>query len=245
LNIFFEIHKDLPREGPGGNEYTRKAFSMVGDLPSEPYILDIGCGPGMQTIELAKISNGHITALDNHKPFLEVLNRNIEQEGLSDKIKTVHGSMFSLDFPESTFDLIWSEGAIYIMGFEKGLKEWRHVLKKGGYIAVTECSWIKKNPPEEIKKFWNENYPGMNNIEENIRIIKNAGYSHINNFTLPEKAWMDNYYNPIKKRISALREIHAGNAEFMKYLDIEEEEIRLYETYSAFYSYVFYIMKSE
>ena len=70
---FWEVHSNLPREGPGDNESTKKAYLMLKDLPENPRILDIGCGPGMQTIELAKLSGGQIVAVDNHQPFLEQL----------------------------------------------------------------------------------------------------------------------------------------------------------------------------
>lgn len=80
MDVFFEIHRDLPREGPGNNESTRKAFHLLNGLPSQPNILDIGCGPGMQTIEIAKMTNGKIIAIDTHEPFLEELNRRAEKQ---------------------------------------------------------------------------------------------------------------------------------------------------------------------
>jgi ubiquinone/menaquinone biosynthesis C-methylase UbiE len=74
-NIFWEIHSGLPREGPGDNASIRRAFLMAAELPAAPRILDVGCGPGMQTLELAKISGGQITAVDIHQPFLDELQR--------------------------------------------------------------------------------------------------------------------------------------------------------------------------
>src|SRR3989344_277794 len=104
----FIVHDELPREGPGDVGSTLKAFSMVeGFLPKEPAILDIGCGPGMQTLELAKISEGKITALDINQKFLDVLNENAKKSGQSPKINTILGSMFEMNFPEKSFDLIW------------------------------------------------------------------------------------------------------------------------------------------
>ena len=123
--FFWKLHNGLPREGPGDNESTKKAYQMLEALPKNPRILDIGCGPGMQTIELAKLSNGRIDALDNHQPFLEQLKRRAEEEGLSEKINAVNGDMFALEYDENSFDLIWCEGAIFVIGFEKGLREWK------------------------------------------------------------------------------------------------------------------------
>lgn len=243
MSIFWEIHQDLPREGPGDNAFTRKAFEMITGLPPQPRILDIGCGPGMQTIELALISNGRITAVDNHRPFLDVLSQRTQAAGLSGRIETLNQSMFSLDFPKNGFDLIWSEGAIYIMGFRKGLCEWREFLKPHGYIAVSECSWLKRNPPEDLKGFWDTAYPGMVSIEENSRIIQDCGYSEMGHFVLPESAWWQDYYDPLIQRVKMLREKYAGDPEAQGELDNELEEIEIYRKYHEYYGYVFYVMQ--
>jgi len=104
--IFWEIHSGLPREGPGDNQSTRRAYLMLKELPKNPRILDIGCGPGMQTIELAKLSKGQIDALDNYQPFLDQLDISVKKEEFTDKIKLVKGDMFNLDYDSNTFDLI-------------------------------------------------------------------------------------------------------------------------------------------
>ena len=134
--IFWEVHSGLPREGPGDNKSTKKAYMMLKDLPKNPCILDVGCGPGMQTIELAKLSSGRIVALDNHQPFLDDLNTSAEKEGVGNRIRTVNGDMFNLDYKNNSFNLLWSEGAIFIIGFEKGLRKWRRLLTANGYLVV-------------------------------------------------------------------------------------------------------------
>lgn len=83
MEFFFEIHQALPRQGPGSSESTRQAFNLLPELSSKPRILDIGCGPGAQTIELAKLSRGLIIALDNHQPYLDQLTTTIQTEALS------------------------------------------------------------------------------------------------------------------------------------------------------------------
>ena len=124
----------MPRQGPGSNECTRKAYKLLSNLPPRPNILDVGCGSGMQTLELARISEGQITALDNYQPYLDDLKRRAEAAGLNNRIKTLNGSMFNLPFTDGSFDLIWSEGAIYIIGFKNGLIEWKPLLNRGGFI---------------------------------------------------------------------------------------------------------------
>ena len=97
-NIFFEIPSGLPREGPGDNESTAKAYLMLRNLPEQSRVLDVGCGPGMQTIALAKLSHGQIIALDTHQPFLDGLKRKADTENVSDRIKTVKGDMRALNY---------------------------------------------------------------------------------------------------------------------------------------------------
>jgi len=245
MDIFFEIHQDLPREGPGCNEATRKAFMMISAMPSQPLILDVGCGPGAQTLELAKLSEGYVIGVDNHLPFLKQLKTKAREARLSDRIKTLNGSMFEMSFKEGSFDLIWAEGSIYIMGFEKGLKNWRHFLKPGGFLSVTEVSWLKENPPQELYDFWMRGYPAIKNIQENQALIQKCGYKEIGYFLLEEKAWWDDYYNPLEKRIQKLRQKYRDDKEALLQLDEESYEISLYRRFSEWYSYVFYIMKKQ
>lgn len=243
IDIFFEIHKDIPREGPGDSKSTQRAFSLLKNLPSKPKILDIGCGPGKQTFDLIKLTDGNMVAIDNHQPYIDSLNEEIVKQGLTDRIQALNKDMFNLDFEEKSFDVIWAEGAIYIIGFENGLKTWPRFLKTKGHIAATEISWLKPNPPDELKTFWDECYPNIQNIESNLEIIKRCGYKAIDYFPLPESAWWDDYYNPIQQRITKLKEKYHDNEDAIKMIELEEKEINIYKKYSAYYGYVFYIMQ--
>jgi SAM-dependent methyltransferase len=238
--IFWAVHRDLPREAPGSDEATRQALAMLPNLPAAPRILDVGCGPGAQTVVLARESGGMVTAVDNHQPFLDDLAHRAAQASVSERIRPLNASMFDLDFAEP-FDLIWSEGAIYIIGFERGLRQWRSLLKPGGFVAVTDLTWLKPNPPAEVAAFWQTECPELATIEENLARLMAAGYRALGHFVLPESAWWDSYYTPMAARIALLREQYGDNAEAQRALDAEQAEIDLYRRCAAWYGYVFYI----
>jgi ubiquinone/menaquinone biosynthesis C-methylase UbiE len=241
---FYELFGSIPRQGPGSNEYTRKAYLSLPGLPQHPEILDIGCGSGTQTLELARICDGRIIALDNHQPFLDELDKRAAAEGLDHKIETVNGSMLELSYPDGTFDVIWSEGAIFVIGFERGLREWKPLLKKGGCLVVSELTWFKDDIPDEIRAFLEGEYPPITTIEGNREIIRQAGYDEVANFKLPESGWWDNFYVHLQKRIPELRQKYAGNEEALGVLDMGQKEIDMYKKYSSCYGYTFFLMQA-
>ena len=157
IELLVELHDGLPRLGPGNTESTLKALAFCKGLPEYPDILDIGCGTGAQTLVLASATDGHITATDLIAQFLDQLNKTIKEQNLENHIETIEADMNDLPFPDSSFDLVWSEGAAYIMGFDNALTQWKRLVKPGGYLVATEASWFKPNPPPELKKFWQEN----------------------------------------------------------------------------------------
>ena len=244
MEIFWELHSDLPQEGPGSDDLTLKAISLIPDLPASPAILDIGCGPGRQTMVLAKQTGGIVTALDNHQPFLDEVARRADAAGVSERVVARNCSMTEMDFEEKSFDIIWSEGAIYIMGFRNGLESCKRFLKPGGYVAVSELSWYTDEPPYEPRKFWEVSYPDMKTIDQNCRVIEDIGYELITSFTLPDSAWLDGYYTPLEERIPRMREKYAGDKKAIESLDGTQQEIDIFLKYSGSYGYVFYIMKA-
>lgn len=242
--IFFEIHRNLPREGPGDRSSTERALSMLHGLKQKPYILDIGCGPGMQTLDILDLTDGNVVAVDNHQPFLDQLSENVMQKGLADRIQIINADMASLDFRPATFDLIWSEGAAYIMGVENALNAWKSFLKKQGYLALSELTWLRSNPPDEIMQYFADEYPAMKDIESNLDGIRNAGYDIIAHFTLPKSSWWDHYYTPIEEKLPSFRERYKKDPHALAVADLHEKEIDMYRKYSDFYGYVFYIMQN-
>jgi len=241
MDLFFEIHRDLPREGPGDEASTSTAYALMAGLPANPRILDIGCGPGMQTLTLARLSGGQVTAIDTHEPFLVVLNQKAQGAGLAGQITTRNMSMTALDFPPASFDVIWSEGAIYIMGVDEALRAWKPYLKTGGYLAFTEVCWLKPNVPEEALAYWEREYPQIRAVPMHMAAIKAAGYRLRGHFALPPSSWWDDYYRPLQDRLMMLRSTYADNPVMLEMIAANQEEIDIFHEYHTWYSYVFYV----
>lgn len=241
--LLYELFSHMPRQGPGDRASTLKALEYCRDLPRVPMVLDIECGTGVQTLVLARALDSIICAVDDHRPYLDILNREAKRQGLSGRVCTKEADMRSLPFEEEKFDLIWSEGAIFVIGFEEGLREWARFLKNGGYMAVSEVTWTSSDIPDELKDFWDQNYPQMKGLEENLEIMERCGYELKGHFQLPDSAWTLDLYDPLQRRIGMLRERWAEDPEGQELLDSTQKEIDMFGKYSDRYGYVFYIMR--
>ena len=233
----------VERQGPGSPNITRKALHFIDNLTENSSIVDIGCGTGGQTMVIAQNVPGKITGIDLSPEYIEILNENSQRLNLQDKIKGIVGSMDNLPFREEEFDLIWSEGAIYHIGFERGLNEWRKFLKKGGYLAVTENTWFTTERPAEIQKFWQKAYPEIDTIPNKVAQMQEAGYMPIATFILPEDCWTEHFYLPLVAAREIFLEKYAGNQAAEDFIKYEEYVTELYYKYKAYYGYAFYIGK--
>ncbi len=243
-DIFFEIHKGILREGKGRNKYTKKAFQMIPPIKN-PKILDIGCGLGDPTILLAKLSSGKIIGIDTNQPYLDELEKKVKEENLSLNIKTLNCSMFNMDFPLENFDMIWSEGSIYIIGFENGLKQWNKYLKPGRFLVVHEMVWLKENPPHEIEDYWKKYYPDIKTVKQCLEIIPKCDYKLFGHFSLPEDAWWESYYQPLEELIKILKKKYNEDPKVLKILNKQQEEIDIYKKYKKWYGSAFFIMQKK
>ena len=246
IDLIIDLHKNLKRQGPGSEEDTLRAlgFTDTGGLKNLK-IADIGCGTGGQTLTLAKHTEAEIIAVDLFPDFLEVLERNAKKAGVQDQIRTVTESMDALSFEKEYMDVIWSEGAIYSMGFEAGVKNWQKFLKPGGYLCVSEITWITGSRPRRIEDFWKAEYPEIDRASNKFGILESNGFSLMGYFILPGSSWTQEYYQPLLQAFNPFlqRNNHAPGAKQL--VESIREEIRLYEDYQAYYSYGFYIARKD
>jgi SAM-dependent methyltransferase len=242
--LFFEMFSGLPRQGPGDAASTLRALALVPGIGPETRVLDVGCGTGLQTRVLARSSPARIVAVDNHAPFVDVLNREAQSLGIADRIDARVGDMQRLDFAPGSFDLIWSEGAIAIMGFEAGLREWHRLLAPGGHMAVTEVCWTKPDPPPDCAAFWAQEYPAIRDASALLKIIGECGYDTVGHFALPPSSWWDDYYRPLQRNVTAFREGHRDEPDAQELADQVQREIDVWHACSEFYSYEFFVMRA-
>lgn len=246
MELLVDLHIDGERQGPGSDEATRLALHLAGlEGATDLEIADIGCGTGASTLVLAGDLDARITAVDFLPAFLARLEQAARQRGDADRIATLAASMDELPFDDGSLDVIWSEGAIYNIGFEHGLRSWRRFLRPDGVIAVSEITWFTQRRPAELDEHWNAEYPEIATAAAKLAVLEAAGYVPIGYFPLPESCWLDHYYRPMQARFAAFLERHGHAAAADEIVEAERHEIDLYERHSRHVGYGFYIARRD
>ncbi|WP_394167492.1 MerR family transcriptional regulator [Photobacterium piscicola] len=238
MKDFMTIFTPLEQWAPGSKQDTLHAISL---MPNQQMrrILEIGSGKGGSTVLLANNTKAHITAVDNEPVAIEQLHQKIKDSQLDDRISPVCASMTALPFEAKSFDAIWAESCVYIMGMENALKQWKPLLKDDGILVVSDLVWLTDTPNDEVKQFWLSNYPDIQTIPARLKLFQTQGYDVIDHFSLGLNAW-ENYWLPLKARVEALQPTMPTSQAL---LDVEQE-IGIYETSVAKdFTYHYFIVK--
>ncbi len=201
--------------------YTRKAFKMLPNLEN-PCILDIGCGSGIPTLELATLSNGKIIGIDIDQNAISEFKKKIKDSNLSKRIKALNLSLFDVNFPKECFDIIWAEGAVGPIGFEKALRHCKRLLKPNGFMVIHD----------DLKK-----------KEEKLEMILKDGYELHDMFELPEDTWGIEYYQPLEIKMKEFRIKHKESPQIMEKLKKYQDEINAFKNDPSDFKSIFYIIK--
>jgi len=204
-------------------KYTRKAFRMLPQM-DKPLILDIGCGSGVSTLELVSLSQGKVIGIDIDQPALDKFTRKIKEAGLTDQIQAISYSMFDMDFPDESFDVVWAEGSIYAIGFERGLREWKRLVKAGGFMVV---------------------HDERGNVREKLEQISNCGYELLGYFTLSKETWWTEYFAPLEKLVNETRTKHRYDPSVLEEIQQAQAELDMYKKYPERNSSVCFVMKKK
>jgi ubiquinone/menaquinone biosynthesis C-methylase UbiE len=218
LNLY-RIEKDHIRENL--NKYTRKAFKLLPKCENL-HILDVGCGSGVPTIELAKISNGHVIGTDIDVTSLNLLRRKIKETGLNNRVSVIKDSILTMDFPEESFDIIWAEGSIFVIGFENSIKKWHQFLKPNGFLVIHDEN------KDKTKK---------------LGLITKYGYTLIAQFELSDNLWWLEYFTPLEQLVQEFRHKYPNDSELSNELNKDQVEIDKCKSNSTVTSSFFVIMQ--
>jgi len=244
FSLLADLHKRNVRQGPGSEVASLRALELSGiDREAALRIADIGCGTGASSMLLARATRAHITAVDFLPEFLDVLRENAEREGVRDRIETLSADMGALPFEKATLDVLWAEGAIYNIGFSRGIREWKEFLKPGGVMVLTEITWLRRDVPEELSAHWASEYAEVATASEKMRTLEENGYVPIGYFPLGEECWRQEYYAPLQAGFDDFLGRHEGSAVAQEIIEADKKEIALYEKYHDFFSYGCYIAR--
>ena len=241
FELLVDLHRPHARQGPGSHASTLLALELARIDRDRPLrIADLGCGTGSSALVLAEHLDSEIVAVDLFEPFLEELRVRADARNMSDRITAVQGSIDDLPFDDGEFDLIWSEGAIYNIGFEAGVNLWRRYLRPGGTLVASEITWLTDSRPTALEEHWLAEYPEIDTASAKLAILEKASFSPTGYFTLPEACWREEYYEPI---LADLDEFRTRNNSPLadQIAEAERAEAALYETYSDYFSYGVYI----
>ncbi len=246
LDAMISLHREGYRQGPGSDHHTQLALSFVENRDNIGLnVADIGCGTGAQTLKLASCLQGHITAIDLFPEFLEKLEIRKAERSLRCEITTLAGSMDDLPFKKESLDIIWSEGAIYNIGFARGIAYWKGFLKAGGFMVLSDLTWIKPDRPAELEQFWNNEYPEADTAAHKIKTLEENGFTVTGYFYLSTSCWLDEYYLPLEEKLERFSNLHKERDAFLQMVNDTRDEIAFYKKYRHYYSYGFYIARKD
>ncbi|MDP3791605.1 MAG: class I SAM-dependent methyltransferase [Candidatus Omnitrophota bacterium] len=131
---------------PAGKErWSRRIGMLTKHITSSMHVLEIGCGTGYLTKELAK-TRAMVTAIDISPDLIDIARSAVNEMNVTFKIENAH----SITFPENTFDTILGSSILHHLDPNEAIRELYRVLKKGGSIFFTEPNMM--NPQVFIQK---------------------------------------------------------------------------------------------
>lgn len=240
MDALIELFTGMNRLAPGSVQTTQTAYRIATNDRHVESIVDFGCGNGAATLPLAELSDANITAVDNCSAFVDYLQQRVVEAGLKERVSVENRSMAD-PWPEGKqFDLIWCEGAVYNLGLDQALKQWKRLLSPGGRIAVSDLVWIKQKPDPVIAEYWRENGLEVIHRDQVERRFKEHGYRCFGWFQYSNHDW-DNYYRPVIEQIHPWLEATGVSEEKRQLAETFQQEIRMRTDFGDQFDYVFFI----
>ncbi len=245
MDLLIDVHLHNQRQGPGTDACSEMALRLSGLRTTDPLkVADIGCGTGAAALALAALlPQAQITAVDFLGPFVERLTQRAADAGLAHRVRPLQAQMETLPFEDGQFDLLWSEGAIYNMGFANGVASWRRFLKPAGVLVVSELTWTTHTRPAGLQAHWEREYAEVDTAAAKLGVLERQGFAPLGFFVLPEQAWLDNYYHPLQAGFSDFLQRHRHSEAALALVLENEQEMALYQEHKAYFSYGMYVAR--
>ncbi|MEU8706416.1 methyltransferase domain-containing protein [Streptomyces sp. NPDC048565] len=183
------------------------AAYLIGELRPGQAVLDVGCGPGTITADLAAlVAPGRVTAVDSSGGILERAARNAAERGV-DNVEFATADVHSLDFPDDSFDVVHAHQVLqHVSDPVQALREMRRVCRPGGIVAARDSdygamAWYPEVPglPEWLELYHRVARANGGEPDAGRRLLswaRQAGFTDINPtaaawcFATPEnRAW--------------------------------------------------------
>ncbi len=203
------------------NIYSKKIFLKIPRI-DKPNILDVGCGSGVSTIEIASLTNGNILAIDSDKESLSFFERYIKDSNLESNITIKHNSVFDEELRENSFDIITAEGLFNLIGFEKGLTYFSNFLKISGYFIIHDDS---------------------KNLSTKLKLIERLKFSVIDTIELDENIWGNLYVNCLKNEISQINKNNLDKINSKNSIKTAKDEIKMFENDPSVFKSTYYLLQ--
>ena len=242
IEALIKLHSGLERQGPGDPEFAKFIINQLPELPPNPRIADIGCGAGAGALMLARKYRTKVRAVDFSKEFLDQMMHRARQEKLQSLIDPIECDMGNLRWEPESIDLLWSEGAAYNITFEGALEAWRPFMAKNGIAVISEMNYFSSDVSEIITQYMKNAYPGIKAELDNVHLINSSGFEILAVHQLPSRAWWENYYDPLRANIMALKDTH--DRVMQAVLRETEEEIKFFKEHQDHYGYTFFVMRT-
>jgi SAM-dependent methyltransferase len=164
-------------------EHTRQAYALLPPFDAAaPRILDIGCGTGAPSVELARLSGGEVVGIDVDEAALEVMRKRVAEAGLGDRVTVRYDSIYETGFPDASFELLWAEGVLHLLDTDRSLPQCRRLLKPGCHLVMHETNLWFDGVRDRLADF---------------------GFALRQKHPLPEHYWLTAYAEPLDEKLRA------------------------------------------
>jgi len=121
----------------------QRSYELMGNI-AKKHLLDIGCGPGLDTVALAELvgKQGRVEGVDYDPAMVQAAVSLTRANHFDDRVRHHVGSAIQLPFADNRFDAVRSERLfMHLANAETALAEAVRVTKPGGRVVVVDTDW--------------------------------------------------------------------------------------------------------